>query len=189
MATRPFTLSTVISEYRGDWSSLNQYYAADIIRGADMFIYLCIRKNKNQEPPDESYWRPIANVGGGGAGLPYKYIEAVVSFADDDLNFRAIAYNDLDTPSLSTIIDGDYILTMPSDQFTEGKTFFPLAVDYNETAPQKIICYDNGSPPGMFTLEMYRVDAQTISLRVRNSNGDLTYAHITAKVEVRVYQT
>jgi hypothetical protein len=44
-------MSLVVSEYRGDWTSLVQYYAGDIIRHQGA-VWLLLAKTLNQPPPD-----------------------------------------------------------------------------------------------------------------------------------------
>jgi hypothetical protein len=61
---RPFTMSIVVSEYRGDWSSNERYYAGDIIRhnGA---IYLALKASTNLPPPDAETWKHLIPAGVG----------------------------------------------------------------------------------------------------------------------------
>lgn len=55
---RPFTMSVVVSEYRGDWTPQTRYYAGDIIRAASG-IYGALRATLNVPPPAADAWIPI----------------------------------------------------------------------------------------------------------------------------------
>jgi len=61
---RPFTMSIVVSEYRGDWTSTERYYAGDIIRhnGA---IYLALKASTNVPPPEPETWKHLIPAGAG----------------------------------------------------------------------------------------------------------------------------
>jgi hypothetical protein len=57
-------MSIVVSEYRGDWSSTERYYAGDIIRhnGA---IYLALKASTNVPPPEVETWKHLIPAGAG----------------------------------------------------------------------------------------------------------------------------
>ena len=55
---RPFTMSVVVSEYRGDWSATVQYYAGDIIRHTGI-VWLALRRSLNTPPPESETWTEI----------------------------------------------------------------------------------------------------------------------------------
>ena len=47
------------------WNNFTDYLAGDQVQNGSSQIYGCILANKNQPPPNVTYWNPLTPAGGG----------------------------------------------------------------------------------------------------------------------------
>ena len=169
------------------WNNFTDYVVGNQVQNGSSLIYGCILANKNEPPPNATYWNPLTPSGGGNIVSIQALTNADITFSSPDIDYKPDPltgniimglFNPAPTTYVEAVnsISGIVSLTSPTNSITITPNGLDIELEVNTASLPPQIATQSGT----YTETTGGSTGTTITaaLCLTTSIIQLTYIHV-----------